>query len=222
MRHTKHRTQCIVFDMTDFSMANMDYAPVKFMIKCFEANYPESLGVVLVHKSPWIFNAVWKIIKGWLDPVVASKVHFTRNLDELAEFVALDHIPHEEGGKDPWTYNYVGPVSGENAKMDNDDFREKLMEGRRKVVREYEAVTQHWMHSTGSSEVVERRKALTEELRAGYWELDPYVRARTFYDRTGMIRFGGGVQFYPPTETQAAPMANGGAIPAGHTDDGVD
>ena len=26
------------------------------MIKVFEANYPESLGVVLVHKSPWIFQ----------------------------------------------------------------------------------------------------------------------------------------------------------------------
>lgn len=29
---------------------------MKFMIKVFEANYPESLGVVLVHKSPWIFQ----------------------------------------------------------------------------------------------------------------------------------------------------------------------
>lgn len=26
------------------------------MIKCFEANYPESLGVVLIHKAPWIFS----------------------------------------------------------------------------------------------------------------------------------------------------------------------
>ena len=41
--------------MTDFSMANMDYTPVKFMIKCFEANYPESLGTVLVYKAPWVF-----------------------------------------------------------------------------------------------------------------------------------------------------------------------
>jgi hypothetical protein len=37
-------------------MANMDYTPVKFMIKCFEANYPESLGAVLVHNAPWIFQ----------------------------------------------------------------------------------------------------------------------------------------------------------------------
>ena len=33
-----------------------DYTPVKFMIKCFEANYPESLGVILVHKAPWVFQ----------------------------------------------------------------------------------------------------------------------------------------------------------------------
>lgn len=66
-------TATIMFDMTGFSMANMvsglarvclespltgmqDYTPVKFMIKCFEANYPESLGSVLVHKAPWIFQ----------------------------------------------------------------------------------------------------------------------------------------------------------------------
>ena len=42
--------------MTGFSMANMDYTPVKFMIKCFEANYPECLGAVLVHKAPWLFQ----------------------------------------------------------------------------------------------------------------------------------------------------------------------
>ena len=42
--------------MTGFSLANMDYTPVKFMIKCFEANYPECLGAVLVHKAPWVFQ----------------------------------------------------------------------------------------------------------------------------------------------------------------------
>lgn len=32
--------------------------PVKFMIKCFEANFPECLGAVLVHKAPWIFQGM--------------------------------------------------------------------------------------------------------------------------------------------------------------------
>lgn len=41
----------------DTSNILQDYHPVKFMIKCFEANYPESLGVVLIHKAPWIFSS---------------------------------------------------------------------------------------------------------------------------------------------------------------------
>ena len=39
-------------------MSNMDYTPVKFLIKAFEAHYPESLGVCLVHKAPWIFQGI--------------------------------------------------------------------------------------------------------------------------------------------------------------------
>jgi hypothetical protein len=29
------------------------------MIKCFEANYPECLGAVLVHKAPWVFQGLF-------------------------------------------------------------------------------------------------------------------------------------------------------------------
>lgn len=41
-----------------FINAMQDYAPVKFIIKCFEANYPESLGAVLIHQAPWIFSGM--------------------------------------------------------------------------------------------------------------------------------------------------------------------
>src|SRR5205814_7623230 len=129
------------FDMTWFSMANMvsaggrgrqrransrqDYTPLRFVIKCFEANYPESLGEVLVYKAPWVFQGwsqrapaslqrksdeeagIWKIIRGWLDPVVASKVHFANNMKEMEEFVSPDHIPEEMDGEEKWEYKYV-------------------------------------------------------------------------------------------------------------------
>ena len=32
------------------------------MIKCFEANYPECLGAVLVHKSPWLFQGMFGVL----------------------------------------------------------------------------------------------------------------------------------------------------------------
>ena len=80
-------------------MANMDYTPVKFMIKVFEANYPESLGAVLVHQAPWVFQGIWSVIKGWLDPVVASKVRFTKNAQDLSQFIDAKHIPKDLGGE---------------------------------------------------------------------------------------------------------------------------
>lgn len=55
--------------MTGFTLANMDYVPLKFIIKCFEANYPESLGVILIHNAPWVFK---------------SKQQTTKNLSEMS------------------------------------------------------------------------------------------------------------------------------------------
>ncbi|KUJ14728.1 CRAL/TRIO domain-containing protein [Mollisia scopiformis] len=213
-------TACVVFDMTGFSMANMDYAPVKFMIKCFEANYPESLGVVLVHKAPWVFQGIWKIIKGWLDPVVASKVHFTNNNDEMEEFVPRSQIIKDLGGDEDWTYKYIEPVPGENDTMKDTATRDKLLAEREGFVDEYEKSTLDWIHGNGDVSAVKlRRNELANTLKEDYWRLDPYIRAKSFYDRTGMINPGGKIQFYPSKET-VTPTTNGVAKPVEtHADD---
>lgn len=194
-------TATIVFDMTDFSMANMDYTPVKFMIKCFEANYPESLGAVLVYKAPWVFNAIWSIIRGWLDPVVAGKVHFTKTIDELAAFVPKSQIPTELGGDEAWTYTYPEPVPGENDKMKDAPAREALETERKQIVANYEAQIVDWVHAGEKADaaIEERRKerdALAEQLRQNYWKIDPYVRARSLYDRMGVLQAEGKLDFY--------------------------
>lgn len=186
--------------MTDFSMANMDYTPVKFMIKCFEANYPESLGTVLVYKAPWVFNAIWSIIRGWLDPVVASKVHFAKNVEELSLYVPKSQIPAELGGDEKWQYTYPEPVAGENDKMKEGTAKQKLETERVDIVSKYESVILEWVHAGDDvKNWEENRRARdegAEQLRQNYWKLDPYVRARTLYDRIGIIRNGGKLEFY--------------------------
>ncbi|KAE8450040.1 hypothetical protein EG329_007179 [Mollisiaceae sp. DMI_Dod_QoI] len=205
-------TACVVFDMTGFSLANMDYAPVKFMIKCFEANYPESLGVVLVHKAPWVFQGIWKIIKGWLDPVVASKVHFTNNNEEMEEFVPKSQIIKELGGGEDWTYKYIEPVPGENDIMKDTATRDKLLANREGLVEEYEKSTLDWIHGLGDVSAVKlRRTELANNLKVDYWLLDPYVRAKSLYDRAGMINPGGNIQFYPSKDITPRPGTNGTA-----------
>ncbi|KAI0857540.1 CRAL-TRIO domain-containing protein [Xylaria cubensis] len=208
-------TGCIVFDLTGFSLANMDYTPVKFMIKCFEANYPESLGVVLVHKAPWVFQGIWRIIRGWLDPVVASKVHFTNNVKDLEEFIDKDKIPDEMDGTSGWSYKYIEPVPGENAKMSDTETRDKLIKEREALYEEFESKTIEWIHeedATKRTAIKSERSAIAQKLREQYWRLDPYVRSRTLYDRIGVIKPGGKLDFYPPWEAVAT--TNGAAAPA--------
>ncbi|ETS84043.1 hypothetical protein PFICI_05919 [Pestalotiopsis fici W106-1] len=192
-------TGTVIFDMTGFSMANMDYTPVKFMIQCFEANYPESLGVVLVHKAPWVFQGFWKIIKGWLDPVVASKVHFTNNLKDMSEFITPSRIPKELDGEDSWEYHYVEPVIGENQKLKDTETRDKMLEEREVFYDEYEQATLHWLREKDAAKrtaVQAERNEIARKLKDGYWALDPYVRSRSLYDRVGILHEGGKLDYY--------------------------
>ncbi|ROT37911.1 CRAL/TRIO domain-containing protein [Sodiomyces alkalinus F11] len=204
-------TATIIFDMTGFSMANMDYTPVKFMIKCFEANYPESLGAVLVHKAPWVFQGIWKIIRGWLDPVVASKVQFTNNMREMEQFIEPSRIITELDGPEVWKYQYVEPIDGENDKMKDTAERDRLLEARELLVSEFEEATLQWIRTdekTDRAGIQGQRNGLARKLREDYWRLDPYVRARSLYDRTGVIQPGGKIDFYPKAPS-SAPAAEG-------------
>ncbi|KAI5460264.1 CRAL-TRIO domain-containing protein [Mariannaea sp. PMI_226] len=203
-------TACIVFDMTGFSMANMDYTPVKFMIKCFEANYPESLGVVLVHKAPWLFQGIWRIIRGWLDPVVAAKVHFTNNKAELEEFIEPGRIIKELEGNEIWEYKYLEPIPGENDRMEDTVTRDRLLAEREELVKQFEHATRQWIRNPDETIKAEREE-LASQLRADYWKLDPYIRARTLYDRQGAIQSGGKTDWYslkPPAASVAETSAN--------------
>ncbi|KAG9924533.1 CRAL/TRIO domain-containing protein, partial [Aureobasidium melanogenum] len=187
-------TATIIFDMTGFSMSNMDYTPVKFMIKCFEANYPESLGSVLVYKAPWVFQGIWKIIRGWLDPVVASKINFCSNVEELSAFIPKSQISKELGGDEAWEYHYVEPRDGENDKMKDTATRDRIEAERKELVQKYQTETVQWAKGENKGE---QRSALRQQLLQNYWQLDPYVRARTLYDRIGIIGHDGKMDFYP-------------------------
>ncbi|KAI9248667.1 CRAL-TRIO domain-containing protein [Helicostylum pulchrum] len=86
-------TVCIVFNLENFTLANMDFDIVKFLVECFQAYYPETLGLACIHKAPWVFSTVWNLIAPLLDPVVASKIVFTKNLEELEKYIDSDGLP---------------------------------------------------------------------------------------------------------------------------------
>ncbi|KAF9565481.1 hypothetical protein EC968_004067 [Mortierella alpina] len=186
-------TACLIFDMTGFSLSNMDYNFVKFLVQCFEAYYPESLGVLVIHKAPFVFWGVWKIIEPWLDPVVASKIRFTRNDKELTEIIDAEKLPVKyDGGKDQYTYKYIPVAAGENDRMKDTETKERLLEEWKAIMWKFEALTREWIAckkpetvNPRSEEVIEEERLnITKDLRVAYFKLDPYIRARNLYHRS--------------------------------------
>ncbi|KAG4304927.1 hypothetical protein PORY_001602 [Pneumocystis oryctolagi] len=183
-------TATILFDLTNFSLKNVDYAPIKFLIKCFEAHYPECMGICIVHKAPWVFQGIWKIIKGWLDPIVVKKIHFTNSRKELETYIDAFQLIKELGGQNNWEYVYIGPIEGENDKMKDTNTRDKLMQKRRALIEDFEALTIKWIEEKNevvSDRLWTERNCVVDSLSRNYWELDPYIRRRSFYDRIGAI-----------------------------------
>ncbi|KAF9890522.1 hypothetical protein FE257_005927 [Aspergillus nanangensis] len=196
-------TGTILFDMTGFSLSNMEYSPVKFIIQCFEANYPESLGLLLIHNAPWIFSGIWKIIHGWMDPVVASKVQFTNSIADLDKYIPRAQMPKEFGGEEDFDYKYIEPKADENAPMLDKAAGDAVLIERMMIGVKMVAATATWISAADSAKTDEERAAakelkkyrdtFIEQYEQNYWKLDPYVRARALIDRTGAIEADGTV-----------------------------
>lgn len=146
---------------------------------------------------------IWSIIKGWLDPVVAAKIHFTKNREDLETFILPTQIPKELEGDEDWEYAYVEGQAGENKTMEDKETRDKLVAQRQALAKDIQDTTVEWIRASvkkeaeAASAAKEKRSGMIEQLRKQYWELDPYIRARSLYDRLNIIQGGGKIEFYP-------------------------
>ncbi|KAK6464603.1 hypothetical protein DFJ63DRAFT_311904 [Scheffersomyces coipomensis] len=184
--------QCsIVFDLTGFSLKNADYATIKFLADVFEAHYPETLGVILIHNAPWIFSTVWNIIKNWLDPVVASKIHFTKDAKELSKFVDPIYIPDYLGGEDDTKPFYPIPEEQDMYPPKRKDATyKKLIKERDDLYLKFLETTKRWVESTNpsiSDQYLKDKIKLNIALSDNYLNLDPYIRCQGIYDRDGTL-----------------------------------
>lgn len=109
---------------------------------------------------------------------------------------------------------------GENAKMKDIETKEKLLQERELLYEEYESKTIEWIgevDATKRANIHSERDAIAKKLREQYWRLDPYFRSRSLYDRIGVIKPGGHLDYYPSQTTPAAINGIAAAIAAGET-----
>lgn len=143
---------------------------------------------------------IWRIIKGWLDPVVAAKVHFTSGRAGLEKFIEPSRLLKELGGDEDWEYRYIEPVEGENAAMNDTEGAEAVLKARSSLITEMQTATLEWVNATDASAIEAagtKRQEIAGKFRGNYWELDGHIRAKSILDRQGVIGEKGKVSFYP-------------------------
>jgi hypothetical protein len=133
----------------------------------------------------------------------------------MEAFIPMKHIPTALDGEEDWTYSYVEPSTAtgtdpnnENAKLADTETRDRLLAAREGLYKEYEQTTMEWIRNADegkTAEIKARREAVAERLRVDYWVVDPYVRARSYYDRIGVLLEGGKLNWYPEAEGKAVP-----------------
>lgn len=138
------------------------------------------------------------MIKPWLDPVIASKINFTNSSADLSRFIAPEELQKSFGGKDQWEYKYIEPVPGENDRLGSEKKADVEAE-RDALIRQFESLSAEWVgldvRSAEAKQKAAERRRVTKQLSDGYWKLDPYIRARTYYDRAGVLSSSGAVDY---------------------------
>mgnify|MGYP002715313523 CR=1 FL=1 len=177
----------IIFDMNGFGLKNMDWGCVMFILKCLEAYYPESLRRIYIHGAPWIFKGIWNALQPMLDPVVQAKIKFSNKPHELEEFVSRSRLSKAMGGTLDWDWKYNEPVEGENDLMKDTATRDAIREEYEQLAKQWIDVTRQWCNSP-SDDLEYRRTVLMMQLRLKWYQLDPYIRARTVYNRNNVLR----------------------------------
>lgn len=135
-----------------------------------------------------------------MDPVVAAKVHFLSGAKNLEQMIPQDRIIKELGGEENWEYKYIEPQPNENEKLQDIDTRNRILADRKKLGDELFSIAAEMIADPQAETAKSRRDEAIEKLRDNYWILDPYIRARSLLDRTGVIKGTGKIDFYPGAE----------------------
>ncbi|CAO3588310.1 unnamed protein product [Absidia cylindrospora] len=187
--HQPVESACIVFNMEGFTLANMDFEFTKFLLHCFESYYPETLGSCLIHKVPWVFSTVWAMITPLLDPVVASKIRFTKTLQELSQHVDMAILPPFLTGKETIKVDNGVEASLQRTPPPEGTLKRPMTPevlDYNTMVEEYQYQTSLWAAQPSSKASDPERKQLALMYRHATINAELYLRGRTSYHELGL------------------------------------
>ena len=129
----------LIFDLADAPLASLDIPSIQGDIQVLQNYYPECLGQCFIVDAPWIFYGIYKIVRSFLDPVVAAKIELIKS-SEIIKFVHPSMVPKRYvGGCDPTEFHHsIDPKNGEtriNTDLDVDALNSQIKTLRQELIR---------------------------------------------------------------------------------------
>ncbi|MEW5312227.1 MAG: hypothetical protein WDW38_003874 [Sanguina aurantia] len=90
-----------VFDLAGFSYVNCDFPGLLAVFDLLQNHYPERLDKLFLYRAPALFNAIWSLVRPFIDPVTREKVVFVTEKHAAREFTKhfnMQVFPKELGG----------------------------------------------------------------------------------------------------------------------------
>ena len=93
-----------VFDMTDFSRANITKANYAYVSACIHINsllYPELMGQTVIVNAPFVFSIGWNMVKAAIDARTREKITITKGVpaDKIGAVIDVAGLPTWLGGQ---------------------------------------------------------------------------------------------------------------------------
>ncbi|KAJ2607947.1 phosphatidylinositol transfer protein csr1 [Coemansia sp. RSA 1365] len=175
----------LVYDFTDFKLENVDTAFSKTIITTISELYPQTFSATLLFVNSWLFSGMWKIIRGWFDPVMAKRTMIVKDVKSLETFIDRDQINTEMGGTLNYTHCYIYPTKEENARMFDVEGRQAAEDAYAKAVDAFVQETKNWTSGAGpASYNAESRAKAASAFDNAAGNLDQYIRARFHEERS--------------------------------------
>ncbi|CAD5122150.1 DgyrCDS10598 [Dimorphilus gyrociliatus] len=120
MKHYKlyptRKVVCLM-DMTNTGISNMvDLDLIKFIVTCFIQYFPAYLAYLLIFDMPWLFNAIWQVIRKILSEEERKFVIFVTK-SNIKNYIDEDHLFSHMGGNDTFEYKYERPLQTPKREM---------------------------------------------------------------------------------------------------------
>jgi len=179
----------IVFNLSGFSMKNMDWHSLLTIISILEAYYPETLYKLYIYSAPWIFQGIWKALAPMLDAHVRAKISFANKPADL-DLIPSDRLESSMGGDLAEAMEWTPTGEGEKpALMRSDPQRRQYWSQYMQQAKAYEEITRRWVASQGQDDaLMEERHFMALKVRATFLSLSSFFFASSMYDRAGIIR----------------------------------